>query len=67
MYDRVKMFSIQRKIGDLHKYFYIRQIEKLAYHHSCYKILEKNHVAGVRHKSFESTPDNISTRPDYAE
>ena len=31
MYDRVEMFSIQRNIGDFHKDFYIKQIEKLAY------------------------------------
>ena len=35
------MFSIQRKIGDLHKGFYIEQIEKLAYHRSYYRILGK--------------------------
>ena len=29
-----KLFSMQRKIGDFHKYFYIKQIEKLAYHRS---------------------------------
>ena len=27
----------------------------------------KNHVADVRHKAFESTPGEISTRSDYAE
>ena len=27
LYDRVKLFSVQRKIGDLKKYFYIQQIE----------------------------------------
>ena len=27
----------------------------------------KNHVADVRHKAFESTPGDISTRSDYAE
>ena len=32
MYERVKPFSIQRKIGDFHKDFYIQQIEKLDYH-----------------------------------
>ena len=57
---------MQRKIGDFHSEFYIKQIEKLAYHHSYYKILGKNHVADVRHKSFESTPGDISTRSDYA-
>ena len=60
------MFSIQHKIGDFHKDFYIHQIEKLAYHRIYYKILGKNHVAGVRHKSLESTPCDISTRSDYA-
>ena len=34
LYERVKMFSIERKIGEFHKDFYIQQIEKLAYHHS---------------------------------
>ena len=60
IYDRVKLFSIQRKIGYYHKFFYIQQIEKLSYHHSCYKILGKNHVA------FESTPGDISTRSEYS-
>ena len=32
---------MQRKIGDFHKDFYIKQIEKLAYHRSYYKILGK--------------------------
>ena len=27
LYERVKLFSIQRKIGDFHKDFYIQQIE----------------------------------------
>ena len=67
MYERVKLFSVKRKIGDFHKDFYIQQIEKLAYHRSFYKILGKHHVAGVRHNSFESTPGNIRHRSDYAE
>ena len=58
---------MQRKIGDFHSEFYIKQIEKLAYHRSYYKILRKNHVADVRHKAFEYTPGDISTRSDYAE
>ena len=62
LYERVKLFSIQHKTGNFHKYFYIQQIEKLADHRSCYRIIGKNHVAGVRHKSFEYTPGNISTR-----
>ena len=61
------MFSMQRKIGDFHSDFYIKQIEKLAYHRSYYKILGKHHVADVRHKAFESTPGDISTRSDYVE
>ena len=61
LHERVKLFSMQRKIGDFHKDFYIKQIEKLAYHRSYYKILGKNHVADVRHKTFESTPVHIST------
>ena len=67
LYERVKLFSVQRNIGDLHKDFYIQSIEKLAYYRSCYKILVKHHVAGVRHKAFESTPVKIITRSDYAE
>ena len=67
LHERVKLFSMQRKIGDFHKDFYIKQIEKLAYHRSYYKILGKHHVADVRHKAFESTPGDISTRSDYAE
>ena len=67
LHDRVKLFSVQRKIGDFHNGFYIKQIEKLAYHRRYYKILGKNHVADVRHKTFESTPGYISTRSYYAE
>ena len=58
---------MQRKIGDFHKDFYIKQIEKLAYHRSYYKILGNHHVADVRHKAFESTPGDISTWSEYAE
>ena len=58
---------MQRKIGDFHEDYYIKQIEKLAYHRSYYKILGKHRVADVRHKAFESTPGDISTRYDYAE
>ena len=58
---------MQWKIGDFHNEFYIKQIEKLAYYRSYYRILGKNNVADVRHKSFESTPGDISTRSDYAE
>ena len=32
---------MKRKIGAFHKDFYIKQIEKLAYHRSYYKILGK--------------------------
>ena len=66
LYERVKLFSIQRKIGDFHKDFYIQQNEKLAYHCSYYKILGKHHGDDVRHKAFESTPGDISTQSDYA-
>ena len=66
MYERVILFSIQHKISDFHKEFYIQQIEKLAYHHRYYKILGKHRVADVRNKSFEYTPGNISTQSDYA-
>ena len=41
LYERVKLFPVQRNISDSHKDFYIQQIEKLAYHRSYYKILEK--------------------------
>ena len=58
---------MQRKIGDFHQGFYIKQIEKLAYHRSYYKILGKHHFADVIHKAFESTPGDISTWSDYAE
>ena len=58
---------MQRKIGDFHNEFYIKQVEKLVYHRSYYKILGKHHVADVRHKAFESAPGDISTRSDYAE
>ena len=57
---------MQRKIGDFHKDYYIKQIEKLAYHRSYYKILGKHHVSDVRHKAFDYTPGDISTRSDYA-
>ena len=58
---------MQRKIGDFHKDLYIKHIEKLAYHHSYYKIGGKHYVAEVRHKSFESTPGDISNRSNYEE
>ena len=58
---------MQRKIGDFHKDFYIKQIEKLAYHRIYYKILGKHHVSDVRHKAFESTSGDISNRSNYAE
>ena len=67
LHEIVKLFFMQRKIGDFHSEFYIKQIEKLAYHRSYYKILGKNHVADVRHKAFESTLGDISTWSDYAE
>ena len=67
LYERVKLFSVQRKIGDFQKDLYIKQIEKLAYHCSYYKILGKNYAGDVKHKAFESTPGDISTRLDYAE
>ena len=67
LYERVKLFSIQHKIGAFNKDFYIQQIKKLDYHRSYYKILWKHHVSDVRHKVFESTPGDISTRSDYAE
>ena len=66
LYERVKLFSIQRNIGDFHKDFYIQQIEKLAYHRSYYKIIGEHHVAGVIHKASKSTPGDISTRSDYS-
>ena len=49
IHETIKLFSMQRKIGDFHKDFYIKQIEKLAYHRSYYKIIGKHHVADVRH------------------
>ena len=52
LYERVKLFSFQGKIGGFHKDFYIQQIEKLAYHRSYYKIHGKHHVSDVRHKAF---------------
>ena len=66
IHERVKLFSMQRNIGYFHKDFYIKQIEKLAYHRSYYKRLGKHHVADVRYKAFDSTPGDISTRSDYA-
>ena len=47
IHERVKLFSMQHKIGDFHNEFYIKQIEKLAYHRSYYKILGKHLVAGA--------------------
>ena len=67
LHERVKRFSMQRKIGDSHNEFYIKQIEKLAYHRSYYTILGKHHVDDVRHEEFESTPGDISTQSDYSE
>ena len=65
LYERIKLLPVQRKIGDFHKDSYIQQIEELSYHRSYYKIPGKHNVADVRHKSFESTPGDISTRSDY--
>ena len=67
LHERVKRFSMQRKIGDFYNDIYIKQIGKLAYHRSYYKILGKHHVADVRHKAFEFTPGDISTQSDYSE
>ena len=67
LYERVKIFSIQQNIGDFQKDFYIQQIEKLVYHRSYYKIIGKHHAADARHKSFESTPGDISNLSDYVE
>ena len=50
LYERVKLFSVQRKIVDFQKDFYIQQIYKLTYHRSYYKILGKYHVSNVRHE-----------------
>ena len=58
---------MQRNIGDFHKDLYIKQIEKLAYHRSYYKIIGKHHVADVKNKAFESTPGDITTWSDYVE
>ena len=49
------------------QWVFIKQIEKLAYRRSYYKILGKHHFADVKHKAFVSTPGDISTRSDYAE
>ena len=67
LHERVRLFSMQRKIGDFQNEFYIKQIEKLAYHRSYYKILGKHHVADVRHKTFDFTAGDISNRSDYVE
>ena len=32
LFEKVKLFFIQRKTGGFHKDFYIQQIDKLAYH-----------------------------------
>ena len=42
-------------------------MKNLAYHRSCYRILGKNHVYGIIHKVFGSTPGDISTWSDYDE
>ena len=49
-YRRVKLFSIQHKIVDFYKDFYIQEIGKLAYHCSYYKKHEKHQVDDVRYK-----------------
>ena len=66
-YQRMKLFCVQRKIGDFHNEFYIKQIEKLVYHRNCYKLLGKYQVAKTRHEAFQSLPGHISTRSDYSE
>ena len=42
LHERVKLFSMQRNIGNFHNESYIKQIEKFAYHRSYYNILGKN-------------------------
>ena len=42
IHERLKLFPMQRKIGDFHNEFCIKQIEKLAYHRSYYKIIRKS-------------------------
>ena len=49
------------------KTFIFKKIEKLAHRRSYYKIIGKHHDDDVRHKAFDSTPGDISTRSDYAE
>ena len=41
LYEIVKLVAAQRNIGDFYKDFFIKQIEKSAYHHSCYKKIGK--------------------------
>ena len=65
LYDRVKLFSVQCNIDDFHKDFYIKQIEKLAYHRSYSRIIGKHHIADVIHKAFGSTPGDISNQFNY--
>ena len=60
LYDRVKLFYTQCKIGDFHKDFNIQ------FFFSYYKILRKHHVARVRHKLFGSTLGDISTRSYFS-
>ena len=67
LYERVKLFSVQRKIGDFYKDFYIQKIEKLSYHCKNYKILGKHHVIDIIHEAFEYTTGDISTWSDYSE
>ena len=51
LYEREKLFTIQHKISDFHKDFYIQQIEKSAYHRSYYKIIGKSMLLTLDIKS----------------
>ena len=65
LYERVKMFYVQRKIGDFHKDFIFNSLKNYPTTAVTTKYLE-NHVADIRHKAFESTPGDISNRSDYS-
>ena len=66
IHERVKLFSMQLKIGYFHKDFYIKQNRKISLPLQLLQNTWKNHVADVRYKAFESTPGDIGTWSDYA-
>ena len=66
MYERVRLFSIQRNIGDFSQRLLYSTNLKFFLPTQLLQNTWKNHVDDVIHKSFECTPGDISTWSYYA-